>query len=79
VPEAPVAEGRLGKRDFAIDTSARTVTCPAGHIARIGTARSGERGAIFGRGVCGARPLRVRCLGTKTAHKKVILAPTRSC
>jgi Transposase DDE domain len=41
VPEAPVAAGRLGKRDFVIDIDAGTVTCPAGHAAAIGTAPSG--------------------------------------
>jgi hypothetical protein len=35
VPEAPVAEGRLAKRDFVIDIDAGTVTCPAGHLAAI--------------------------------------------
>jgi hypothetical protein len=75
VPEAPVAQGRLGKRDFVIDTDAGTVTCPAGHLAPIGTAPSGQRRAIFARALCGACPLRDRCLGPRTAHKTIVLAP----
>jgi hypothetical protein len=75
VPEAPVVQGRLGKRDFLIDPDAGEVTCPAGHVAPIGTAPSGERRAIFPRAVCGACPLRDRCLGPKTAHKNLRLAP----
>ena len=74
VPEAPVAEGRLAKRDFHIDLQAGTVTCPAGHVAPIGSAPSGQRRAIFARAVCRACPLRDRCLGPKTAHKTLILA-----
>jgi transposase len=75
VPEAPVAAGRLGKRDFEIDLAAGQVTCPAGHVAAIGAAPSGERRAIFARAVCGACPLRDRCLGPRTAHKNLRLAP----
>lgn len=75
VPEAPVAEGRLGKRDFVIDPDAGQVSCPAGHVAPIGTAPSGERRAIFARGVCGACRLRDRCVGRKTAQKTLRLAP----
>lgn len=75
VPVARVAQGRLGKRDFVIDTDAGEVTCPAGQVAPIGTAPSGERRAIFARAVCGACPLRDRCLGPKTPHKKLVLAP----
>jgi Transposase DDE domain len=37
VPEAPVPEGRLAKRDLAIDPEAGTVTCPAGQVAKIHT------------------------------------------
>jgi DDE family transposase/transposase-like protein DUF772 len=75
VPEAPVAEGRLAKRDFHIDTDAGTVTCPAGHVAPIAGAPSGQRRAIFPRAVCRECPLRERCLGPKTAHKVLALAP----
>jgi hypothetical protein len=75
VPEAPVKEGRLGKRDFIIDLGAGAVTCPAGHSAAIATTPSGERRALFGRGVCGPCPLRDRCIGPNSAQKKLTLAP----
>jgi hypothetical protein len=75
VPTAPVAEGRLGKRDFVIEIDAGKVTCPAGHTASIATAPSGRRQAIFPRPVCRACPLRGRCLGPNTKHKKIELAP----
>jgi transposase len=75
VPEPTVPEGRLAKRDFVIDPDAGTVTCPAGHVAPIGTAPSGQRRALFGRGICGPCPLRDRCLGPKTAQKTLLLTP----
>jgi transposase len=75
VPEAPIREGRLSKRDFTIDLQAGTVTCPAGHAARITTRPSGERWALFSRAACGGCPLRSRCLGPRTANKKLNLAP----
>jgi hypothetical protein len=71
VPEAPVAEGRLAKRDFHIDTDAGTVTCPAGHVADIATAPSGQRRAIFAPSVRAACPLRDRCLGPKTPRRSI--------
>ena len=73
VPAPVVAEGRLAKRDFLIDPDAGTVTCPAGHVAAIGTAPSGQRRALFARGICGACPMRDRCLGPKTAQKTLLL------
>jgi transposase len=75
VPEAPVAEGRLGKRDFQIDPEAGTVTCPAGHSVPIGTGPSGNRRALWPRSVCSDCPLRSRCLGPRTSHKKLELLP----
>jgi transposase len=75
VPEAPVREGRLGKHDFEIDIEAGTVTCPAGRVAAIRTQPSGARAAVFRRAACRGCPLRSRCLGPKTTHKKLQLAP----
>ncbi len=75
VPAAPVAAGRLGKRDFEIDLDAGTVTCPAGQLARIRTAPSGQRQATFSRKACRDCPLRSRCLGPHTTHKSLQLAP----
>ncbi len=64
VPENPVAEGRLGKQDFTIDFDAGTVTCPAGHTARISTSKAGNRSATFPVLACGACPLKDRCCPT---------------
>jgi Transposase domain (DUF772)/Transposase DDE domain len=75
VPEAPVAEGRLGKRDFQIDPEAGTVTCPAGHSVPIGTGPSGNRRALWPRSVCSDCPLKSRCLGPRTSHKKLEILP----
>jgi transposase len=75
VPEAPVREGRLAKRDFHIDVGAGTVTCPTGQVAKIRTQRSGARAAIFSRAACRDCPLRAHCLGPHTTHKSLQLAP----
>jgi len=73
VPEAPVVEGRLGKRDFLIDLAAETVTCPAGHTASIGTTPRGDRRALF-RVSCRDCPLRPACLGPNAFRKVEIRA-----
>jgi hypothetical protein len=75
VPAGHAKPGRLAKRDFHIDLAAGTVTCPAGHVAPVGAATSGERRAIFARAVCGACLLRERCLGPRSAHKSLRLTP----
>jgi Transposase DDE domain len=74
VPEAPVREGRLAKRDFEIDLEAGTVTCPAGQVARIRTEPSGQRRAGFARSACSGCPLEDRCVPTQ-ARKQVHMAP----
>ena len=68
-------EGRLGKRDFQIDPEAGTVTCPAGHSALIGTGPSGNRRALWPRSACSECPLKSRCLGPRTSHKKLEILP----
>jgi transposase len=75
VPEAPVREGRLAKRDFQIDLEAGTVTCPAGQVAKIHAQPSGARAAVFPRSVCRGCPLRPRCLGPRTDFRSIQLAP----
>lgn len=75
VPEPPVVEGRLAKRDFRIDLDAGTVTCPAGHVAPVRTEPSGQRRAVFARATCRGCPLRARCLGPRSTHKGLLLAP----
>ena len=51
----PRIAGGLTRDDFAIDTDAQTVTCPAGHTRAV---RSGA--ARFGK-LCAGCPLRARC------------------
>jgi hypothetical protein len=85
VPEAPVAEGRLGKRDFQIDPQAGTVMCPAGYTVAISTAASGVRRAFFARTMCGECPLKSRCCPTQprkqielTAEEDLLIAARRA-
>ena len=75
VPEAPVGEGRLGKRDFRIDPDAGTATCPAGHTVAIGTQPSGHRRALWPASLCRECPLKTRCLGPRTSQKKLEILP----
>jgi hypothetical protein len=64
VPEAPIVEGRFGKRDFRIDLDAGTVTCPAGQTTTISRSKSGARNASFARASCGVCPLKAACCPT---------------
>ena len=61
VPEGKIIEGRLGKREFAIDLDAGTVTCPAGHTVAISTSTTGFRGANFSHDMCRECPLKPAC------------------
>jgi hypothetical protein len=74
VPEAPIREGRLDKRDFDIDPQAGIVSCPAGHTAPIRTEPSGQRRASFSQSVCGSCPLKPRCTPT-LPRRQILLAP----
>lgn len=75
VPDAPVAEGRLGKRDFEIDLHAGTVTCPAGQVAPIRSQAGGKRRAVFRRTACRDCPLRSRCLAPRTKERSIWVTP----
>jgi transposase len=75
VPEAPVPEGRLAKRDFKIDPDAGTVTCPAGHTVPIGTQPSGQRRALFASSLCRDCPLKSRCLGPRSNFRMIDINP----
>ncbi|HET6867604.1 MAG TPA: IS1182 family transposase [Solirubrobacteraceae bacterium] len=75
VPEPPVAEGRLAKRDFEINLESGIVTCPAGHQAVIGTQPSGRRRALFSKALCRDCPLRSRCIGPRSAQKNLAIQP----
>jgi len=61
VPEGAVTEGRVGKRDFTIEPSAGTVSCPAGNTATITTSKQGVRTARISRAVCSGCPLKDQC------------------
>jgi hypothetical protein len=60
-PPASAPKGLFSKDDFAIDLEARTVTCPAGHVAAIPPLRTrGRAQARFG-DACRSCPLAARC------------------
>jgi transposase len=63
VPTSGVREGRLHKRDFAINLERETVTCPAGEVAAIPARAqaSGARHVLFPRATCRACALKPRC------------------
>ena len=75
VPEGPRREGRIDKRDFAIDLDAGTVTCPAGELAPIRTEPSGQRRASFAKAACDRCPLRDRCVSPVRGTRQVLIAP----
>lgn len=75
VPETPVKEGRLGKRDFAIDLDAGAVTCPAGQTATIRTEPSGQHRASFAKAACDACLLRERCVSPARGNRQILIAP----
>lgn len=75
VPAGHAKDGRLAKRDFAIDLSAGTVTCPAGQTAEIRTEPSGTRRATFAKTVCAGCPLRDRCVAPARGARQVRIAP----
>jgi hypothetical protein len=61
-PSAPT--GKYSKDEFAIDTEAQTVRCPAGHLATIRRSKDGGGTASFG-GRCASCPLRSQCTESK--------------
>ncbi len=70
VPPASAAGGRYAKTDFAIDTQACTVRCPAGQTVtyRPKKAIDGHKRVqtiAFPAALCGACPLRAQCVGGK--------------
>jgi DDE family transposase len=75
VPEAPANDDRLLKRDFLVDLERGTVTCPAGQVARVATARSGTRCATFAKPICDRCPLRARCVGPIKGRRQMRIAP----
>jgi transposase len=74
VPEAPLREGRLDKRDFQIDLQADTVRCPAGQLAPIRIEPSGQRRASFAKASCDLCPLKARCVGPARGRRSILIA-----
>ena len=60
IERGPRIAGGFGRGDFAIDTTTRTVTCPAGHTAAVRPAGENRGVARFG-AHCDTCPLRDRC------------------
>jgi len=75
VPTPPAKEGRLQKRDFAVDLDAGTVTCPAGEVVPIRSEPSGQRRASFAKAACDRCPLRERCVSPARGTRQVLIAP----
>jgi IS5 family transposase len=65
-PLRPAVPGGFDLDDFAIDTTAGTVTCPAGHTAVLAGNTDNKR-AIFGK-LCAGCPLRQRCTTAKNGR-----------
>ena len=72
---APAAgrEGRFGKDDFSVDLEACCVTCPAGKVATIRTAKDGSGLADFAV-QCTGCPLRASCTTSATGRTVTIHA-----
>jgi hypothetical protein len=69
-PLTPAVPGGFTLDDFAIDTTAGTVTCPAGHPRALGrVAPDGSRQAQF-KTLCAACPLKNRC--TRSTSGRVV-------
>lgn len=66
VQPAVAPAGRFSKDEFAVDTAASTVTCPAGVTAPLRTRRHGSA-ATFG-AACAACPLAARCTTSKAGR-----------
>jgi transposase len=75
VPEPPIKEGRIAKRDFRIDLDAGTVICPAGQTAQVRTEPSGQRRARFSKRICDDCPLRAGCVSPTRGDRQVLIAP----
>lgn len=75
VPEAPAKEGRIQKREFAVDLDAATLTCPAGQVAPIRGEPAGTRRATFAKARCDSCALRERCVSPSSGRRQITIAP----
>jgi hypothetical protein len=69
VPEGKIVEDRFSKHDFQIDLANMTVSCPAGHTARVAVSANGFRQASFSAKVCGSCPLKAQCCPRRTRRQ----------
>ncbi len=71
--QPPIAiSGHFSKDDFSIDLEARTVTCPAGQVARFNRHGNGFR--VRFRAACAACPLASRCT-TSSSGRAIEIGP----
>jgi len=68
LPSRPVVPGGFVRDDFCVDHDARTVTCPAGHVARLSSA-----GAAKFAPHCSSCPMKPRC--TKAKARSFTVSP----
>ena len=64
VQSPSAAKGKYSKEHFDVDTTNKTVRCPAGHVAEIAPSKDGGGSAEFG-SRCAGCPLRQRCTESK--------------
>ncbi len=72
VQPASTVPGHFSKDDFAVALAARTVTCPAGRVARF--ARHGTGFQVRFRSACAGCPLASRCT-TSASGRKIEIGP----
>lgn len=72
VPASTAPAGHFSKDDFVVDLAARTVTCPAGRVARF--ARHGAGFQARFRSACGGCPLASRCT-TSPSGRRIEIGP----
>jgi Transposase DDE domain. len=75
LPPGPARDGRLAKRDFTIDLTGGSVTCPTGAVAPILTAPSGARRASFRRADCAPCALKDRCAQPRRGTRRIGIEP----
>jgi transposase len=75
LPPGTTKDGRLAKRDFAVDLDAGTVACPGGQTTAIRTEPSGQRRARFAKAGCDTCALRARCVGPASGSRQILIAP----
>lgn len=79
VQGSPKRDRRFPSEDFTIDISQRQAICPAGHAATNCSRLEEEKRALvnyrfeWNSALCGACPLRERCLGQEQKHRTLLV------